>query len=189
MTPKRDLSMFDQANKEKIPWDDRVRLINKVFPSTTNLNWYKIFKEDPAIMGAIVNDIIKAAQASPSRPGKRASVDSKIANKELRTLAGDDYSLEDFATSLKILMGKTSIRKTATMVGTDRNTIDRLIRNKMVPTAAIMEDLAKAFGKDPSFFVEYREYWILEMLRRQLNKVPESSITFYRKMRGIGGQR
>lgn len=178
--------MFDEATKLKIPWDDRVRLIGKVFPSTENLDWYKVFKQDPALLGTIINDIIKASQASPRRPGKRASVDAPTTMRELTTLAGDDYSLEEFPKAFAALMGGRSIRHTAARTGLDRNTVYRLLHGKMPPNAYLMEAIAKAFGKDPSFFAEYREAWIVSCIAFQLQRIPESSITFYRKMRSIG---
>lgn len=187
MPPKRpDLSAFEQFKGKKVPWDERVQLIKKVFPSTEKLDWKKLFRDDPALLGGIVNDIIKASQASPSRPGKRASVNSATTRSELRTLSGDDYSVEDFASTLRFLKGDRSIRATATKTGLDRNTIHRLLQGTMDPDAFLMESIATAFKKDPSFFVEYRVAWILNALGMQLENIPEASVHFYRKMRGIG---
>ena len=51
-----DFSVFEG----KMPWKERYQLIVSVFPSVETLDWNEVFRADPAILGRIVNDIIRS---------------------------------------------------------------------------------------------------------------------------------
>lgn len=178
------LDLFTQATQAKLPWADRVKLINATFPSTVRLDWKKLFDQDVGLLGDLVNDIIKADQAVPGRPGKRAAVDPKIAKARLRHMMGDDHSMDGFKVAFRDLTEGRSIRAVAAKTGLDRNMVFRLQRGDMEPDAYTMETIARAFGKEPGFFIEYRIGWIVGLLASRLEGHPEASVHLYRKLNG-----
>jgi transcriptional regulator with XRE-family HTH domain len=183
---KHDLSAFDALKGRKTPWPDRYSLAKEIFPSVENLDWQKLFRLDPTVAGEIINDINKASDAAPKRPGKRASVDRETAALQLKKLMGEDYSLEAFDITFKAMIGKRSIRGVASKVGIDRNQIYRLLRGEVRPSVYEMETIAPAFGKTADFFLEYRLMYVTAFLLQRIENIPESSVHYYRKIRKIG---
>lgn len=178
-----DLSVF---HSKKMPWSERLKLINATFPTTVQLDWKKLFDADTGLLGDLVNDIIKADQAVPGRPGKRAAVEPAIAKKRLRVMMGEDYSHDPFPVAFRLLAGDRSIRNIASKVALDRNLVYRLLKGDMEADAYMMETISKAFGRDPSYFVEYRVAWIVGLLAMRLEGAPEASVHFYRKLKRLG---
>jgi len=178
-----DLTPFREANEKKISWEERRALIHKQFPSTTKLDWYKVFEQDPSIMGKILNDILKIDLAEPGKPGKRPALDAKAAEQKLRQYDGSDYTILSFPEAFRILSGNRSIRHIASKTGLDRNMVYRLLRGEVEPTSDTIEIVAVAFNKHPSYFLEYRMGYIFGVLFNKLESIPESTITFYRKIK------
>lgn len=183
-TIKERLEPFKEVNEKKVPWDERFGLIKKQFPSVAALDWYKVFGEDSALMGRIINDIIKVDAAQPGKPGKRPAVDPETAQQRLRQMVGDDYTALPFQDAFKALSHDRSIRGIANKTKLDRNYVHRLLNGTATPSAEVMEQVAYAFGKDPSYFAEYRVAYLFAVLFYKLEQTPEASVAFYRKVRG-----
>lgn len=183
-----DLARFEEINEAevKVPWQQRMTLIQDVFPSTAYLDWKKLFDQDPGILGDLVNDIIKADQAEPGRPGKRAAVEPGVAKDRLRMMMGEDYALDPFPEAFKRLVGGRSLRHVAAKTNLHRNTVMRYLQGKLLPNVEQLEAIAEAFGKDPSYFLEYRIAWITALVKWRLQSQPESTVLFYRKIRKLG---
>lgn len=185
MSKRYDSSVFDIINKEKPSWERRYSLIKEIFPSVENLNWAKIFEQDPDIMGDMVNEIAKASDASPGRPGKRPPVSRAVARDTYMKLSGQDYSLEPFHPTLKLLMEGHTIREISEKSGLERNHFYRIIKGQD-PDIYSIEQLAKTFGHRPEYFLEYRIFFIMTFLTNRLENIPEASIHFFRKIAKIG---
>lgn len=185
MQRKTDLSIFDIVNKQKPSWEQRYALIQELFPNINKLNWSKIFRDDPDLMGDIINEIAKASDASPGKPGKRPPVSRQTARDTYLTLSGQDYAIEPFVITFKMLTSGNSIREVAEKTQLDRNHIYRLMNGKN-PDIYSLECIAKAYGKRPEYFLEYRNFFIVTFLLNRLEKIPESSIHFFRKLARIG---
>lgn len=170
--------------KKRIPWVERSELIKKRFPSTARLDWYEVFRQDPAILGKIVNDIIKLDQARSGKPGKRPSLEENDAQDKLRKLQDEDYSDMEFVPTLKLLAGTRSIRALSRKISLEKSYVHKLLTSKIEPPVQVIEQIAEAFGKHPSFFLEYRIYYVLAMLNHKLTQSPESSIIFYNRLAG-----
>lgn len=181
----RDLSIFEQLDS-KTPWSVRYSICKELFPSIENLNWSEVFRQDPEIMGNIVNAIIKASEASPGRPGKRHPVSKKTTQEYFMKLSGDDYSLEPFVPTFERLTEGKSIRSIASKTGIERNQIFRLRKGKLAPDVYTLEQIAKSFGFSPEYFLEYRVAFVTAFLMNRLESIPESSVHFYRKISKIG---
>lgn len=178
------LEPFHEANKQKVPWDKRVEMIHKQFPSVARLDWMKVFREDPTVLGRLINDILKVDAAQPGKPGKRPAVVSGEGHNRLRQLAGDDFSSYPFTEAFKILCGERSIRAVAAKTGLDRNLVHRLM-NGADPSVQTMEQIAKAFKKEPGYFAEYRLAYLFAVMFYKLEHIPETTVGFYRKVKGL----
>lgn len=173
-----DLTVFD----EKMPWANRYREIKRVFPSVENLDWSKVFRSDPAIMGRIINDVLKIDQAQAGRPGKRPALDVERAEKKLRKLRGEDYTILPFVEAVQVARGNKSIRSLAFYSDLPKSTVHRLLDGTSTPTLEQMEAIAKGLKKDPSFFIEYRVAYVLAGLTAMMGQAPESTIVHYEKL-------
>ena len=178
-----DLSAFEQATKEKAPWDRRAAMISAQFNSVDQLSWRKAFQTDIDLFGRLVKDILKLDQAQPGRPGPRPALDYEQGVARLRQYMGQDYSLDGFRDSLKHLANGRSIRSLARKTGLSKNHIHRLMTGEMQPDAYAMRQIADAFGKHPSYFLEWRSMWIACAIVDRVTLNPEASIALYRKMR------
>jgi hypothetical protein len=49
-----------------------------------------------------------------------------------------------------------------------------------------MTAVAVAYGKDPSYFVEYRKVAVLKAMARCFDNAPESTVDFYRSLARTG---
>lgn len=182
-TENLDLGIFDR----EMSWDERYALIVKMFPSVVNLDWNKAFKTDPGLFGRVMNDILKADQAVPGRPGKRPALDMEEAKRKWREIIGDDsvdFSMLPFHRAFQNLVSdKYSIRHLARKCNLDKSMIHNLLRGDKDPTPEIMERVATGFKIHPSYFVEYRVAYVLGVLFYKLTSMPESSVVFYNKIR------
>jgi len=165
----------------KTQWKITAEKIRSNYPSIDSLKWDKVFDLDPVVAGRIINDIIKIGGPSTGKPGKRPSLDEGEASKRYRQIIGEDYSERPFTETFKAMCGNRSIRHVAATTELDRNMVYKLLRGAE-PTVAQMESIAEGFKKAPSFFLEYRIYYVTSWLFDVLVKYPESSIVFYTKL-------
>lgn len=173
-----DLSIFD----EKMSWSDRHDLIRETFPSVEKLDWHAIFRNDPAVMGRIVNDVLKILQAEPGRPGKRPALDSNKAQGQLARMRGEDYSMLPFREALEILKGERSIRSISSSVGMPKTTIHRFLDGTQEPTVGQLVQIAQGMRKHPSYFLEYRIAFVQKAIADAFRKSPESSVVQFEKL-------
>lgn len=181
-----------EALSRKTPWGERVKLIRERFPSTFKLDWNKAFSDDLDLFARVLRDILKLEQALPGRPGPRPSLDVAVATRRLQQFLGKDFTIEAFPEAFRILAGTRSIRHLAAKTGLDRNHIHRLLNGTMEPDAFALSAVAKAFGKSPSYFLEYRIAYIGAAMVSRLEWSPETTIDLYRKLarsqRGESGE-
>lgn len=170
--------------QKRIPWTERAVAIRQEFPLSTELNWHKIFTEDPAILGIIINDILKLDQSRSGKPGKRPSLEEDSTSDRLKKIQNIDHTEKSFPEALKDLCDGRSIRAISAKTGLDKSYVHRLLSGNAVPSAETMISIAESFDKDPSYFLEYRINCILSILENRLIAAPESSVVFYNKVTG-----
>lgn len=186
---KRDLTVFDDLNeresvaKKKIPWQERYLIIKEQFPSIDRLNWAEAFK-NVDLFGRVLRDILRIDQSLDSRtgPGPRPVLDEKRARERLRQLLGQDFSYSPFGETFDVMTAGRSMRGMAAKTGLSVKMIFQLKHGEREPDLYIMEQIAKAFNKDPSYFVEYRTAFIISALCDQMDKSPETTVDLYKKL-------
>lgn len=179
---KPDLTVFQEANKKKISWDQRMKLVKEQFPRTATMDWNKEFTKDPDLFARVLRDILKLDQAQPGRPGPRPSLDVHEATKRLRQYMGLDYSMLPFQEAFQILTNNKPYRQVAAKVGLNRNLVYRLLKGEVDPDSYAMREIAKAYDKHPSYFLEYRNMYITNAILNRLEYSPDASINVYRKL-------
>ena len=187
--PHPELDFFADLNAAtpKVSRSERQALIREHFPSVEQLDWARAFTADVALMGRLIRDILKLNAAEPGRPGPRASVEYRDGVSALRQLIGDDYCHEPLARALAMLRGDRSLRALSVKIGCSKSQVVRLLAGEVDPTPVQMQRTATAFGKHPSFFLEWRAGAVAAAIGRQLADSPEASVVAYRQlMRSVG---
>jgi transcriptional regulator with XRE-family HTH domain len=100
----------------------------------------------------------------------------------LRRLSGQDFTTLCFIDAFEMLGAGKSMTQLARRTGLSRSQVYRLQKGWIEPDVWMLQTVAKAFNKHPSFFVEYRAYFVLANLQGRLLGSPESSIDLYRKL-------
>jgi len=179
---KRNLEIFHEYNKEKkTPWKERYDLIVSQFPSVTSIDWAKSFSQDIDLFGRIHRDIMRIDQVNQKTgPGPRPVLDEKTGWNRLQQIRGEDFSDFPFRETFRSLSGTRSLRHIATKVGISYVMVHRLLNGDREPDLWLLEQIAIAFKKHPSFFVEYRIAYILGAFGDQLDRSPETSIDLYK---------
>lgn len=163
-------------------WQDRYDEIVKTFPSVENIDWGVAFRGDSSLFTSVVSDLVKA-EGRGSLPGKRPSLSKEDAAKQLSKIAQSDFSDSDFYVTFRSLVGDRSVRAVAFKTGLGKSYIYQLLNEERFPSFAAMEKIAQGFGKDPSFFLEYRIAYIIYNIDRFLIESPEISTTWYIKIK------
>lgn len=167
----------------KMPWAKRAELIREQYPSVHRLDFEKVFQQDPAAWGRVVNDILKADLAKPGRPGKRPGLDAGDARIRISQMRDDDYSILPFSQALNILKGTRSLRHMSSNTGVDKMTLHKLLKGNLEPSVEHMEKIAKGLKRHPSYFLEYRVAYITGTLANRMMEYPESSVVQYNKIK------
>ena len=177
-------------SERKENWNKSYKEIKTKFPHVDSLNWDLALESDPKLFTSLLNDLLKA-EGKRSRPGKRPTLDRNIAESEFAKIKALDFSDQPFPIAFKALTHGRSIRNICHKTGLDRSYVHRLLggRNQepiTLPSFEAMEKIATAFGKEPSYFMEYRQAFILFALDRFLTDAPETSVLWFNKLRGAG---
>lgn len=100
----------------------------------------------------------------------------------LAKVGDEDFSEFGFHETFTYLTRGTSIRGVAAKTGLGKSYIQRLLQGDADPSYAVMEQIAKAYKKHPSFFLEYRIAHTLVILDDFLRSSPETATSWYLKL-------
>lgn len=183
------LEVFREVNEEvaqgrKFPLERRYEIIREQFPSVVDLDWKAAFDRSPELWHRILNAIGQLGQITGGRSGPRPEPDVDRAIVDLRRLMGEEYATLPFHVVFTILADRRSLTQLGRKVGMDRMRVLRLKRNDRPPNIWEMEQIADAFGKHPSFFMEYRTAMIAGAIISRVEASPETSVHVYRKLVG-----
>lgn len=185
------LSFF---RNRKLSKDERDRLITEVFPSraelalsgqeATEAAWLGLFETErgEAVFARLMRDVLKVDQTIPGKSGPRPPLEYNRGMESLRQILGKDFSTLAFPDAFRMLIGTMSTRTVARKTNYSHMTISRLLRGALEPDVTMMEAIARAFGKQPSYFMEYRVVYILAHAERMLEDAPESTIDYFRNL-------
>lgn len=177
-----DLSEFHEANRKaraehrRVLFNDRKEMVHRHFPSTQNPDWGRILQDDN-VLAAILRDVL-TAEVTPEKP-------SDIVQ-EYRELLGDYTSLPFKRAFRELARDRNgryhSITQIARKTSISRSRVHRLITGVDPPDAEVITWIARAYGKKPAFFAEYRAQFVARHLTSVFESNPELSATVYRTL-------
>lgn len=183
----RDLSAFTQDNarwrdqKKRVPWDERVKMIDEHFPAVRDAEWSAILK-DPDVLARVLKDILKVDQIEPGRAGPRPNLDVERGMRTWREITVGDYSERPFSEAFAILARNNSVRTIARKTSISKSRVVRLLKGQDNPTVDDLRDIAGAYQKKPAYFVEYRAEYIMAAIATRLADEHEMTVALYKKL-------
>lgn len=186
-----ELSRSGRTGKKRVAWPERVKMIREEFPSVVDIDWVEAFTDptDPReasdVMIRILRDIIQIDQMVPGRRGGRPSPDWERGYQTYREMMRRDFSDLPFCMAFKLLSGADSATQMARKTGISRSRVHRLVLGQEHPTADDMRACAKAYGRKPAYFLEYRKEFVLAAVASRLEEQPELVTVAYTKIMGL----
>lgn len=180
LAPFQKLNEDEKKSGKKISWKERYAIICEQFPSVDRINWVEAFN-DLDLWGRIVKDLLEEDQKATD--GVRRPLDEVRASQRLRQLMGVDFAYLPFVETFKVLAGNRSVRNLARKIGLSTTMTFDLRSGARVPDAYALEQIAGAFNKDPSYFVEYRVAYIVQALADHMSLSPETTVDLFKRLR------
>lgn len=183
----RDLSRFAEDNarwkaqKKRVAWEERLKLIEDEFPNIRNPEW-NIILRDPDVLARILKDILKVDQIEPGRAGPRPNLDVERGMRTWREMTVGDYAERPFQEAFAILARNNSIRTIARKTNISKSRVERLLHGHDHPTADDLRLIATAYQKKPAYFVEYRAEFIMAAIAARLTDEHEMTVALYKKL-------
>jgi transcriptional regulator with XRE-family HTH domain len=183
----RNLSPFVEDNerwrnqRRRIPWEERVKLIDEQFPGARDADWNVILR-DPDILGRLLKDILKVDQIEPGRAGPRPNLNYERGMQTWREMTGQDYCELPFVQAVRLITKGQAVRVIARKTHMTKTRVDRLVRGIDRPSADDLRAIAAAYGKKPAFFAEYRAEFVTAAIVARLADEPEMTIAIYSKL-------
>ena len=184
---RRDLTVFDEDNtkwrslKKRVPWDERLELIEKEFPGLRNID-FNIVLRDNDIFARLLKDILKVDQMEPGRAGPRPNLDRERGMQSWREWTGKDYSELPFPEAFSLLTRGSSFSQIARKTRLSRSRVYRLRRGTEQPTVDDLRTIASAYGKKPAYFAEYRAEYLTAAFAARLATEAELTVALYLRL-------
>ena len=168
--------MTKKSKKQEL--QEKIVSLKEDIPQLQNINWSEVINKNPDVLEGIVGGIVKS-------DGKRRRVSRKDGTRRLNQVYSQDFSERPFSESFTIICGKDSLRTTATKTGISYSHVFQLKSGNAIPTIPMMESIAYAYNREPSYFLEYRIHFVLESMSEFLTKNPETATAWFNKAQGI----
>ena len=146
-------------------------------PQLQELDWSDILRKNPDVLENIVGGVVRTE-------GQRRRIDRRDGNRRLNAIYDLDHSEKPFCESFIILSGNDSIRKIAAKIEVSPAHVYNLREGKAEPTIEVMERIAVAYHRSPSYFLEYRIHHVLVSISNYLMKNPETASAWFSKANG-----
>lgn len=177
LEPFHELNSREKATGKKASWGERFELIAKQFPNAVKFDWHEAFRDNDELFGRIIRDIW----------GEKVPL-SKEALDSLRKILGEDYSVSPFRETFIYLVGDRSVRHVATKTGLSATVVHELKHGQRQPDLFTLEQIAAGFNKHPSYFMEYRAWYLMGAMLDHLMQSPETTVDLYKKFKDDHGE-
>lgn len=165
----------------KLSWEKKYKEIKDQYPDILTEDWQSLLSRDSDIFSNLLGDVLKF-KGKKSVPGKRPNLSREEGASRLLKMADEDFADREFRLAFKALTATKSVRSVAHKTGFGKSYIQRLLQGEQQPTFAAMEQIAQAYGKHPSYFLEYRVARVVIILERFLSSYPETASSWYLKV-------
>jgi transcriptional regulator with XRE-family HTH domain len=181
------------VRNKRIPWEQRLEAARERWPSCRpDFDWKSALQDDD-LLGRILRDVLRVGYEAPTRRGQRSPLEPEVGMprlKELRAqhdLASRPFTVKPFVAAFReLIAGRYSRTQLARKTGISRTQIQRLLTGELEPTPPEMELVAAAFGKEPTYFLEFRVALASEYVARRLMTDPELSMRVVRHLQAAG---
>lgn len=188
----RDLTRFIEDNerhkgggkRRRVAWSERVQMIEEEFPSVRELDWGSAL-ENEDLLARILKDVLKIDQIDPTRTrGARPALDVDKGMQTWNEIMGRQFCSLPFDQAFSVLTRDESIRAVAEKTHMAKSLVHRLLKGEERPSVDQMRAVAEAYGKKPSFFLEYRAEYCLAAVMSRFAEEPELvDVVFTKLMR------
>jgi transcriptional regulator with XRE-family HTH domain len=161
--------------------DDKISDLKSRRPALANIDWGQILREEPEVFNGLANGVSRVDR------NRKSKLDHQTGTRRLHNFIQDDFSEKEFKEAFKIICEKDTIRKTAEKVNISPAHVYNLKEGKAQPTLELMEVIAKAYGRKPEYFVEYRIINVLASVDKFLSKNPETATVWFNKIKQSEG--
>ncbi len=169
------------GKNKPVSWEEKERRIRESNPEALDVSWHSALKDNPDIFSRIIADVIKSS-GGESKPGKRPSLDRKDASEIYHKINGEDFSEYNFVETINFLADGPKALGEACGITTNR--ASTLMSGRREPDFDDMEMIAEAYGKEPSYFLEYRVEFVCTVIRSYLEDSPETASAWFLNLRG-----
>lgn len=156
-------------------WDRKIHDLRETYPEIRNIDWARLVSTEPEIFRGIAGDVAKVGVDKKAKPHSATA-------QAYAQLINTDYSELPFVEALNILWGDRSINDMTHKTKISKELIYRMKRGLRHPSFEEMEQIARSFGKDPSFFLEYRIGKVLAAIDVYLRRSPEVATVWHSKV-------
>lgn len=171
-------------------WGERLAAVMAQYPSTADRYWVESVG-DVELIGSLLREVVRVG-GTPARGGQRVP-DRAEGLAQLRRLWGEDFSTLPFPQALAALTAGRSLSHVVGLIQVrtgaiiSRTQLHRFLRpgrdgRGVVPSQGDMEVLARAFGKSPTYFHEYRMAVVMAAVAAYLDASPEATASLVRRM-------
>ncbi len=169
-------TMIKKSKKQEL--HEKITNLKNDMPELQEINWSKLIGNNPEILETIVSGIVKV-------DGQHRKVANADRSRRINQMYSQEFSEKKFKDAFIILCGKDSLRITANKTNISYSHIFQLKSGNANPTIPMMESIASAYNRQPSYFLEYRIHFILESMSNFLSQNPEIATTWFGKAKGI----
>lgn len=164
---------------QKTTWPLRLAGVRRSWPSTEQ-NREQVLDAiaDYDLLGRVMRDVLRVGYEPPRR-GQRSPLEWSDGQARLRSLAAERSGLASnlpFGEAFARLADGHSVDAMADSTGLHTWVLDALLEGQRDPTAEEMVAIADAFGKPPTYFLEYRITFICAAMATSLLANPERTI-------------
>lgn len=162
-------------------WEKKLKNVKAQYPDILTEDWDALLRKDSDIFAKLLGDVLKF-KGKKSVPGKRPNLTREEGEKRLAKMANEDFAEGQFKDAFRALTANRSIRSVANKTGLGKSYVQRLLSGDQSPSYAAIETIAKAYGKHPSYFLEYRVARVLVVIENLLSSSPETATSWYLKV-------
>lgn len=154
--------------------------------------WNGFFEERPGVLHQLLGDLylITKAQRQADRRGGRRSRTTNGNLDELWGMLTPRFAVAPFGQAVQELMGEMSLRQFAARIPMHHHALGRLINGDRpvvrpkdhLGSMQLLEQVAKAGGVHPAYFVEWRELFVFNALHSAFQYQPNLSITVMKQL-------
>lgn len=184
------MSAFEPRTTRK-DWSAILARVEQSHPETRSPRWEQLL-DNTDVMAAIIRDLI-VIDRQPARRGARPLPEYDEGRRRLQALFGDDFSIDTFPETFRAITRGQSRTQIARRTGISRTRVHRLLTGLRVdistgdtrpatPSLDEMERIARAYGRRPEHFREYRAQLIAGLVAEHLDRHPERSTLLVRQL-------